>query len=398
MTFSRRTDWDLSESPLAGGVAAVRASGRPLFDLTVTNPTQVGLTEPLALAGLVADALADPRAARYEPEPFGLPLARAAVAASYAERGTAVDPARVVLGASTSEAYAWLFKLLADPGDDVLVPSPSYPLFGYLAALEGVTVRCYPLDRAERFRPDAAAIERMVGPRTRAVVLVQPNNPTGTLVSKDDARRIDEIAAGRGLAVISDEVFLDFVRGPLPPDRRGTLLGGARALTFVMSGLSKECCAPQLKLGWTIADGPSELVAAALRRLELVADTYLSVGTAVQLALPRLLAARASIQRELCARLERNHASLFQLLEPAGGAVRVAPSDGGWTALLEVPRVMSEEAWVRSLAEDAGVLVQPGYFFDLDDGGTLVVSLLVAPGVFDAGVSALVQAVVAAIA
>ncbi len=389
--FSRRASFALEPSAVAEAFAQVRASAAPFWDLTETNPTRVGLRAPEALATM----LADPAGARYEPEPFGLSSARRAVASSYRERGIEVLPSRVVLGSSTSEAYSWAFKLLADAGDEVLVPTPSYPLFEYLAGLEGVVVTNYPLVHAERFRVDVAALERRIGPRTRAIVVVSPNNPTGTLVREEDAEAIDRIAAERGLAVIADEVFGLYLREPLPAGLRRTFIGERRALTFVMSGLSKECCAPQLKLGWTIACGPEDQVEAALARLEVIADTYLSVSTPVQVALPRILAERAPIVGELRDRIETNLRALDDALAAAGPEVPIArlPIHGGWTALVTVPRIVSEETWVLELARNRRVLVQPGFFFDISDGGVLSLSLIVPPDVLRKGVEEIVSAV-----
>ncbi len=387
--LSRRTAWALEPSRLARVLAEVRGSGRRVRDLSETNPTRVDLVQPEGLVRL----LAEPAGARYEPEPFGLPSARAAVANAYAERGMAVDAARIVIGSSTSEAYAWAFKLLADPGDEVVVPSPSYPLFDYLAGLEGLRVARYPLVPEEGFRVDVDALERRLTDHTRAIVIVAPNNPTGTLIHEADAERIDVLAAERGIAVISDEVFADYVREPIPTGLRRSFLGKRRALTLVMSGLSKECCAPQLKLGWTVVCGPDELATRALERLEVVADTYLSVGTPVQVALPRILASRVAIQTELRARLEENLRALDEVCAAEDLPLRRLASHGGWTALVTVPRILTEEAWVETLARRADVIVQPGYFFDLEDGGTLALSLIVRPDVFRAGVEALTEIV-----
>ncbi len=381
--FSNRADFEVEPSALAQVFAGARAAGEVL-DLTETNPTRVGLSRARPLVA----ALGDAAGARYEPEPFGTPSAREAVAAWYAERGHAVSPCRVVLGASTSEAYGVLFKLLADAGDDVLVPAPSYPLFSYLARLEGVETRTYPLLADEGFRLDLAAIERSVGPRTRAIVVVHPNNPTGTLVREDDAAALDALAASKGLAILSDEVFLEFVRRPFPAGARGSFFGPRRALTFVLGGLSKALASPQLKLGWTIACGPDEDVVAALARLEVIADTYLSVSTPVQVALSTLLAAQPAVRDELMARIDENRAALDRAVAAASPLpVRVLPSHGGWLALLEVPRIVPEAEWVTRLACERGVLVQPGYFFDLDDGGTLVLSLIPEPPCFAEGVA-----------
>lgn len=371
--FSRRTAWDRSENAHALALARVRAEGRPLVDLTESNPTRAGLGN-----GDLVALLGHPRGAAYSPAALGHPDARAAVARYYADRGLGVAEGRVCLSASTSEAYGWLFKLLCERGDEVLVPAPSYPLFSYLAALEDVTLTPYPLVRAERFRIDLAALEAAAGPRTRAIILVHPNNPTGTFVRRDEARALADLCRARGLALVVDEVFGDYPLGPLPADRLPSFAGEDRALTFVLSGLSKVVAQPQLKLGWIAVSGPSSLAEEAMGRLEVIADTYLSVASPVQLALPEILARRGPIQAALRARTARNLAAIDDAIVAAGehAPVRRLPADGGWYAMLEVPRTRDEDAWVELLAREDGVIVHPGYFFDFAEEGTLVVSLL----------------------
>ncbi len=377
LRFAARTGWDLSENRLTSVIAEARAALRPLVDLTESNPTRCAIADT---AHLVA-RLGDPRGARYEPLPLGHPAARAAVAAYYRDRGVEIDPARVVLSASTSEAYGWLLKLLAERGDDVLVPAPSYPLLEYLACLEDVALAPYPLVREEGWRVDLGAVARGITERTRAIALVHPNNPTGSFARRDEAAALEAIAAERGLALIVDEVFGDYAHGPLPPDRLPSFAGRAGALTFALSGLSKVVALPQLKLGWIAVSGPPDLVGAAVRRLEVIADTYLSASTPVQLAAPEILAARAPIQQAILARVRGNLAALDAALAPAG-AVRRLPVDGGWYAILEVPRLHDEDGWVELLVREDGVIVHPGYFFDMPRDGFLVVSLLPEPGPF----------------
>jgi len=391
--WSRRASFSLAENRLAALYAGARADASDVDDLTCSNPTKVALHAPAELARLVA---VQPD---YDPDPLGPSPAREAIAAFARGRGRSVDPARIVLSASTSEAYAWLLKLLCDPGDDVLVPSPSYPLFDYLAALESVALARYPLDRREGFRVDVDAVARLVGPRTRAIVVVAPNNPTGTLVRRDDAQALDALAADRGLALVVDEVFADWLHGvPAPallPSFAAVDAHAPRALTFVLGGLSKLACAPQLKLAWTSVHGPEPLAKEALARLELVADTFLSVNAPVARALPALLAAQPRVADELGARLAANLAALDAAIAMRGAplGVRRPPAHGGWAVLVEVPRVHDEDAWVRLLASHARVLVQPGWFFDLDDGGTLVVSLLAPPERFAPAVDRLLDVV-----
>lgn len=380
MRWSGRTSFELAENRLAEVYRRARLrAGHELVDLTVSNPTRVGLVEPSRLPALVGASGAE----RYLPEAFGLASAREAVARYHAARGEPTDPARVVLSASSSEAYAWIFKLLGDPGDRVLVPHPSYPLFDYLARLEALEVGSFPLARFDGFRVELGALEAAIDERTRAVVLVSPNNPTGSFLRADEARAIFELAAERGLAVIVDEVFRDSPLEAPPVAERVSFASDPPALCFVLGGLSKALCAPQLKLGWTRVLGPEKLVREALHRLEIVADTYLSVATPVQLALPALLERAPRVQAELSARLSENLAALDALLAlRSDSPVRRLRVEGGWTVLLELPRFLDEDAWIERLAEEAQALFAPGWFFDLHEGGTLVASLIAEPADF----------------
>jgi aspartate/methionine/tyrosine aminotransferase len=313
--FSERTRFTLETNRIAAAVAARRAAGQPLADLTETNPTAVGLQAPADVLAL----LADPGGLRYEPRALGLASAREAVAADFARRGARVEPGRVVLAASSSEAYGWLFKLLCDPGDDVLVPRPSYPLFEHLARLEGVRVEDYPLRYDGEWHLSLGEVERAIGPRTRALVAVSPNNPTGSCLSAAELARVETLCAERGLALVSDEVFADYplaARGEAAP----SAARGGPCLSFTLGGLSKSCGLPQLKLGWLAVAGPERTVATALERLELIADTYLSVATPVQLALPALLARRAELQRPILERVPQPRGA-------AGGAHGGPPGD-----------------------------------------------------------------------
>ena len=390
--FTRRTSWDLSENALSRDLSRARAESRPLVDLTESNPTRA--VASLREAELVA-LLGDVRGAAYAPAALGHPDARAAVARYYADRGLAVAAGCVCLSASTSEAYGWIFKLLCERGDEVLVPAPSYPLFSFLAALEDVALVPYPLDRARGFRVDLDALEASVGPRTRAIVLVHPNNPTGSFLRRDEAAAIERLARRRGLALIVDEVFGDYAHGPLAHDLLPSFAGQREALTFVLSGLSKVVALPQVKLGWVLTLGPAEIAAEALARLEVIADTYLSVSTPVQLALPEILARRGPIQAAIKARTAANLAALDQAIEALGAQapVRRLPVDGGWCATLEVPRTRDEDAWVALLVHEEGVIVHPGYFFDFAEEGLLVVSLLPEEQAFRGAIARVLQRV-----
>jgi hypothetical protein len=373
--FSRRTAWDLSDNDLSLRVAETRATGASIIDLTESNPTRAGL----APSDEVVALLGHPRGAVYAPEPLGALEAREAVARYYADRGVQVDPARVALSASSSEAYGWLFKLLCDRGDEVLVPAPSYPLLDYLAGLEEVSLVRYPLQREVGFRIDFEELERRITERTRAIVIVSPNNPTGTFTRRDEAVRLEQIAADHGLALIVDEVFGDYAFEGLAPDRLPTFVGNRGALTFVLSGLSKVCLLPQMKLGWTVACGAH--AAAAMARLEVIADTYLSVATPVQRALPEILAARAPLQDAIRCRTRDNLAALDRAIGPDSPITRL-PSDAGWYAMIEVPRTRDDDGWIELLLREERVIVHPGYFFDTPRDGFLVVSLLPESDVF----------------
>jgi hypothetical protein len=380
--------WTLAENELARLEAQVRAAGREVLDLSLSNPTQVGLDYP---AAEILRALADARALEYRPEPCGVAAARTAVAADYARRGAVVSPDHIVLSASSSESYSMLFKLLGDPGQAVLCPEPSYPLFEYLARLEGLVPRPYHLCYDGRWRVDLSSLD-VDG--AAALVLVSPNNPTGSFVCAEDLDRLGEAAAREGLALIVDEVFADFALAPATDAVAAVAARPSPALTFSLGGLSKSCALPQMKLGWLAASGPAALVEAAMPRLELVADTYLSVATPVQLALPRLLAAGASLRASLLERIRRNRRALAGRLG-ADSPCTLLPAEAGWSAILRVPAVMSDEQWAMTLLAQEGVLVQPGYFFDLHLGATLVCSLIVDPRVFDRGIERLLARVAA---
>ncbi|MBI3891356.1 MAG: pyridoxal phosphate-dependent aminotransferase [Candidatus Wallbacteria bacterium] len=355
-----------------------------MLDLTVSNPTAAGIEYPV---DWIAAALGSRESCRYEPHPQGLPRARRAVGDWYAARGASVPPERVMLTASTSESYAFLFKLLCDPGDNLLVPVPSYPLFEHLASMESVEARPYALAYHGRWAIEMEALEASVDSRTRAVILVHPNNPTGSFVRQSELDALTAIARERGLALISDEVFNDYAM-TADRARRFTLCGGGEALTFALGGLSKASGLPQLKLGWIVASGPDGVVDAAWERLELVADTYLSVGAPVQHALAALLGAENPVRERIASRVAANFRKLGPLVA-AHGQCEALPVEGGWTAVLRLPRTRTDEDRVLELLREEGVLVHPGYFFDFSAEGFVVVSLLPPPQVFEEGVSRL---------
>jgi alanine-synthesizing transaminase len=385
--FSNRLNWNLRPNRISTLVAEKRQAGSPILDLTESNPTRVGLVYPQVE---ILAALADPSALTYRPSPRGLDSAREAVAGYYRDRGTQVDYEQVLLTASTSEAYAYLFKLLANPGDEILAPRPSYPLFEFLAGLESVKIRQYPLRYDGVWHIDFDALEKAITPRTRGIVVVNPNNPTGSFLKRGELDVLDLLAAQRGLAVLSDEVFRDYGFAE-DTERVSTLTGERRALTFSMSGLSKIAGLPQMKLGWIVASGPHHDQARdqAMDSLELIADTYLSVSTPVQVALPRLLGISGNILKEIRERTASNLARLRAAI--VGSAATLLRTEGGWYAVLQVPRTRTEEEWALKLLDESGVLVQPGFFFDFESEAFLVLSLLPEPATFAEGAARLLH-------
>jgi hypothetical protein len=380
--FSSRFSWDLEPNRLSRLLVVKRRQGARVLDLTESNPTHADLPYPADLPRAFDDA----RILTYEPSPAGAGHARAAVAGYYAARGFDVDAARIVLTASTSEGYAYLFKLLTDPGDDVLVPRPSYPLFEYLANMESIAVRPYPLRYDGGWSIDRDALLSAIGPRTRAVVLVNPNNPTGSYLKHAELDALARLAGERRIALISDEVFSDYAFAP-DPERVVSLAGVEDCLAFSLSGLSKIAGLPQMKLGWIVASGPAELRRRALEKLEWIADTYLSVGAPVQCAAGRLLRAGDVVRRAIRERTAANLAyARRELAESAAGILTV---EGGWYVTLQVPRIRGEEEWALDLLERCDVLVQPGFFYDFESEAFLVLSLLTAPEVFQEGIGRL---------
>lgn len=382
-SFSRRTPDDQRPNRLASARARL---GEPAFDLTESNPTRCRLPYPEDLL----EVLTDRRGLVYRPEPKGPLAARAAVARQYLGWGVELDPERIVLTASTSEAYGFLMRLLADPGDRLLVPSPSYPLFDQLARLDAVSLLPYALDVEDGWRPDLDALA--AAPEgCRALIVVHPNNPTGSFIQLEDAARLGELCRARGWALIADEVFLPYPLDGGPGSDR-SFAATSSCLTFSLGGLSKSIGLPQLKLGWIAVSGPSEELPAALARLDYVADAYLSVSTPVALAAAQLLERGLPVQRAIAGRCRAN---LDRLRELAGAtpAVTVLPVGGGWSVVLRVPSLLDDEGLAVHLLQSAGVAVHPGYLFDLPGEGYLVLSLLPPEELFGEGVRRLLAAV-----
>lgn len=353
--------------------------GAALLDLTETNPTKCGLSPPAEALSSLSDA----RGAAYDPDPRGLRDARDAIAHDCGSRGVPADADRLLLAASTSDAYSLLFKLLCNPGEAVLAPQPSYPLVETLARLDGVEALPYRLEYQGTWSIDRASLVAALDDRARAIVVVTPNNPTGSRLRAADREWLACLAADRELALISDEVFADYVLQPRAD--AASLSGEARAPTFVLGGLSKSAGLPQVKLAWIAASGPDGLIAAALDRLDVIADMYLSVSTPVQWAARSLLAAGTSARAAILARLAANLTTL-RAESARHPAVTLLEPEGGWSAVLRVPATRPEEALVTALVRDALVIVHPGYFFDFPSEAFLVVSLLPEPGVFAEGV------------
>ncbi|MCC7126796.1 MAG: pyridoxal phosphate-dependent aminotransferase [Acidobacteria bacterium] len=373
--ISSRFPSDLSPNAVTRAIEARLASGRPLIDLTESNPTRVGLRYPIDLLAPLASA----ESLRYEPQSLGLPAAREAVAAEFTRQGVTLSPDRVTLTTSTSEAYALLFKLFCNPGDAVLVPQPSYPLFEHLTRLEAVETASYALEYHGTWRIDLDTVTRAITPRTKAVLVVSPNNPTGSYLHRDDLAALTRVCAEHRLALVGDEVFFDYALDAAP--QATPVLAQADVLTCALGGLSKSGGLPQVKLGWIGWGGPERDVMAALRAYDIMADSYLSVSTPVQIAAPALLSSVHTIRQQIHARV-RHNLDRLRVLCHGWPSLHVLPVEGGWSAVLRVPAVRSEESLVLDLLNDEGVLVHPGYFFDFPNEAFLVLSLLVEPSQF----------------
>lgn len=370
--FAHRTGWRLAPNRLSLAIEESRQQGRALLDLTGSNPTRCGFNYDTQE---ILQALSDPRSLTYEPDAHGLLAARQAVAGYYAEQNIHVDPRQIFLTTSTSEAYSYVFRLLADPGDNILAPSPSYPLFDFLSQLNDLELIPYPLVYYDDWQIDVGALASRITARTRAILVVHPNNPTGSLVRKAELDSLIRCCQEHSLALIADEVFADY---SLSADQAGKVASHAAVsdiLTFTLSGLSKISALPQMKLAWIVVNGPADLLRSALARLELIADTYLSVAAPLAHALPKLLAGRRAIQSQILQRICQNLRWLDQQL-PADSLVRRLKTAGGWYVILKLPTIRTDEDWALELLRQDGVLVHPGHFYDFPAEGHLVVSLL----------------------
>jgi alanine-synthesizing transaminase len=386
--FSQRTSWRLSSNALAIAIEEARASGRKILDLALSNPTEAGVRPD---SETVLHALSNPQAMRYDPQPRGLLVARQAVCRYYRDSHQLLDldPEHLILTTSTGEAYSYVFRLLCNPGDEVLVPKPSYPLFAFLADLADVKLVAYPLLYDHDWQVDLDSLYEAATARTRAVILVHPNNPTGSYVSSSETAALNAFCRDHGCALIVDEVFLDYTHDGAP---RPSFAGNADALTFTLSGVSKISALPQMKLAWVVTSGPEEMVAVAGARLEVIADTYLSMNAPIQLAASVLLDQRKRVQPVILDRLRTNLQEFDRQLAAFPSCTRLSV-EGGWYVVLRVPAIESDENLAIRVLREANVSVHPGHFYDFADEGYLVLSLITDPVDFREGVARLLKLV-----
>lgn len=384
-SYSKRLSWSFSSNFLSRLIAGKHKSGARLLDLTVSNPTESFDDYPFPA---IARAYAAIEEFRYRPNPFGNQRSRLEVARYYERRGIVISPDQILLTASTSEAYSVLFKLLCNPGDEILVPLPSYPLFEYLASLEAVEINPYRLEYDGSWFVDFASLRQAISSRTRAIVVVNPNNPTGSFVKKSEVEILLELAERNAIPIISDEVFMDYSLGA-DARRVKTLIGYDSVLSFSLNGLSKAAGMPQMKLAWMAVNGSEGDRKIASERLELILDTYLSVGTPVQSVLPELLSIGQGIQERIRLRTHENLKALDAAL--SGSPARRLSCEGGWSAIIHLPRTLSEEDWLTRLLQEQNVIAQPGYFFDMAAEAYVVVSLITPEDEFREGIQRLRQ-------
>lgn len=386
--FSNRFDWDAPPNALGVLLAQKKAAGRPIHDLTLSNPTRAGFGYD---AETVLTALSRPASLIYTPEAQGAAAARQAIAGYYADIGAGIDPGRIFLTAGTSEAYALLFKLLGNPGDEVLIPRPGYPLLSYLTRLEGLAPIAYPLqyDDENGWCFNLEILSALITDKTRAVVIVSPNNPTGSYIKEDELMSLDALCGRHEIALVIDEVFSDYIAADAPGAAVKTAAGRTRSLCFVLNGFSKMLALPQMKLGWIIVNGDAEAVRSGGRGLEALIDFYLTVSAPVQHAAGDLLRTRRPIQEQILSRIDRNQRLLEGMVASAPG-FRILRREGGWYAIVDIADALGDEERAVQLLNTADTLVHPGYFYDFGREGFVVVSLLPPEDVFAAGVRSLV--------
>jgi alanine-synthesizing transaminase len=387
--FASRTEWNLKQNRYTQELRKLREAGTKLLDLTASNPTICGLRFNRSV---ILRSLADPKALIYRPEPRGLLVARKAVSGYYADHAKAqhtsarVEPEQIFLTTGTSEAYSFLFRLLCNPGDQVLVPQPSYPLFDFLADIQDVRLTAYPLHYDHGWHIDLSAVRAAIGPGVKAVMVVHPNNPTGSYVSRTEMQQLIEICGDAKLALIADEVFLDYAHEGKPP----SFVFSTDCLTFVLSGLSKISCLPQMKVGWIAVNGPQASRRQAEERLEVIADTYLSMNAPLQFATPVLLRERKAVQKQVRMRIERNLHMLNQQISRQELVSRLE-FEGGWYAVLRVPAICADEELAIRLMREQHVVIHPGHFYDFPRDGYLIVSLITPENDFKRGINKLLQ-------
>jgi len=382
--FAGRTNWNLHSNRLSEALAKHRAAGKPLLDLSVSNPTECGFEYDRQA---ILKALSSPESLSYDPDAKGLLSARRAVAEYYSALEIIVPVEDIILTTSTSEAYSFAFRVLCNPGDELLIPEPSYPLFSFLADIHDLKLVGYPLLYDHGWQIDFHALQQAITARTRGVIVVNPNNPTGHFCKSGEIEKLSEICSSRQIAIIADEVFLDF---HLAATRPPSFAANTGSLTFTMSGLSKVSGLPQMKAAWLIASGPEELKSEALARLEVIADTFLSMNAPVQRAMPVFLELRHGFQKQVLARVRKNLAELDKLLSTQRSCARL-DMEGGWYAVVRVPAIRSDEDVAIELLTAQGVYVHPGHFYDFPADGYLIVSLIASEPDFNEGMKRLLS-------
>jgi aspartate/methionine/tyrosine aminotransferase len=382
--FAGRTNWNLNSNRLSEALAKHRAAGKPLLDLNASNPTECGFDYDRQA---ILQALSTPESLSYDPDAKGLLSARRAVTEYYSALEIIVPVEDIILTTSTSEAYSFAFRVLCNPGDELLIPEPSYPLFSFLADIHDVKLVGYPLLYDHGWQIDFHALHQAITARTRGVIVVNPNNPTGHFCKPREMEQLNEICSSRQIAIIADEVFLDFHLAATQPRSFAANTG---SLTFTMSGLSKISGLPQMKAAWLIASGPEELKSEALARLEVIADTFLSMNAPVQRAMPAFLELRHGFQKQVLARVRKNLAELDKQLSAQSSCARL-DMEGGWYAVIRVPATRSDEDVAIELLNAQGVYVHPGHFYDFPTDGYLIVSLIATEPDFDEGIKRLLS-------
>lgn len=383
--FADRTNWNLKPNRLAEALERHKSSGRKVFDLSASNPTECGFKYD---AAAIMRALCTPASLQYHPDPRGLQSARGAVSDYYFTIGEQVSISDLLLTSSTSEAYSFVFRLLCNPGDELLIPTPSYPLFDFLADISDIKLIRYPLFYDHGWHIDLHALKQAITPRTRGVIVVHPNNPTGHFTKQEETEQLNQLCSANQMSIIADEVFLDFTLGAAEK----SFVANAGALTFTMSGISKISGLPQMKFAWLAVSGPEERKREALARLEMIADTYLSLNTPIQMAAPWFLQQRSAFQQQVIARVRRNLAELDAQLAGKKQIDRLEV-EAGWYAVLRVPATRPDEELAIELLEKHDVYLHPGHFYDFPGEGYLVISLITPEQDFSEGLRRLLAAI-----